>query len=284
MGVSGAATATALAWSVNFFGSLWVLRVREKLLSFSIPDFGKTMKYWVVILKMGLPISVANMLTPISAAIMTALIAPYGEAAVAGFGAGSRIESLFLAVCFALTASLSPYMAQNLGAGKFDRARSALIQAVRFAVLIQMAFYPLIFILAPQLARIFSEDRTVIDMSVLFLRIMPIGTCFYGAMIVFNTAFNAAHQTHKTMVVSIIRVFLCYTPLAWIGGLAYDVPGLFTGAVIGNGIASLIGWVIVKRTYSTIEDQEIFKPQKQQEFTVPELESEAVARGQFDTG
>jgi putative MATE family efflux protein len=282
LGVSGAAIATAVAWSVGFCASLWILRVRDRLLTFSIPDVRAMLKYWWMLIKMGLPISIANMLTPLSVAIMTAMIAPYGAQAVAGFGAGSRVEALLLAVCFALTAALSPYMAQNLGARKFERARTALSLAVRFAVLFQLALYPLIYILAPYIARIFSDDIAVINVSVLYLRIMPIGTCFYGSLIVFNTAFNAAHQTHKTMLVSMVRVFLCYTPMAWLGGRLLHVPGLFCGAVIGNCVAALIGWTVVKHTYRNIEQHKIFKPEEEAVITTAGPESAIVAPGRLD--
>ena len=282
MGVSGAATATVLAWTVGFCASLWILRVRDRLLTFSIPDYRATVKYWWKLIKMGLPISIANMLTPVSAAIMTALIAPYGEQAVAGFGAGSRIEALLLAVCFALTAALSPYMAQNLGARKFDRARTALSLAVRFAVFFQLALFPLIFILAPYMAHIFSDDTSVVHFGVLYLRIMPLGTCFYGSLIVFNTAFNAAHQTHKTMLVSMVRVFLCYAPMAWIGGRLFDVPGLFCGAVTGNCIAAFIGWRVVRHTYRDIEEHKIFKPVEKAVITTSGPESAIVASSPAD--
>ena len=50
------------------------------------------------ILKIGLPAAGANMLTPIAMAILTAMISVHGTAAVAGFGVGSRIESIAIMV------------------------------------------------------------------------------------------------------------------------------------------------------------------------------------------
>ena len=282
MGVTGAAIATVVSWMVGFCMSIWILRVREKLLAFNVPDFREMFSYWTMLFKMGMPISIANMLTPISAAILTAMVARYGEHAVAGFGAGSRIEALFLVVSFALTAALSPYMAQNLGARKFDRAKQALSLAIRFSFIFQLCIYPVIFLLAPLLARVFSKDPAVIEVTILFLRIMPLGICFTGALIVFNTGFNAAQQTHKTLIVSLVRVFLCYAPLAWVGGLLFDIPGLFAGAVAGNAIAAGIAWYVVKQTYSKIEELDTFKVDKRA-FTSQQLECEAVEAGQYDT-
>ena len=276
LGVKGAAIATVISWVLGFVMAFWILHVREKLILFEIPNFPEMFRYWFTLIKMGLPISVANMLTPISAAILTALIASYGEHAVAGFGAGSRIEALFLVISFALTAALSPYMAQNLGAGQLERARTALNLAIRFAVGFQICLYPFIFISAPYLARIFSDDPSVIEVTALFLRIMPVGIWFYSAMIVFNTGFNAARQTYKTMIVSLIRVLGCYAPLAWLGGKFYAMPGLFIGAVIGNIIATVIGWRVLKSTYDKLERNEELKLDTVTDVKMEELESQTI--------
>lgn len=282
LGVKGAACATVISWVLGFTMSFWILHVREKLISITIPDIGQLFRYWIVILRMALPISIANMLNPISAAILTALISRYGQHAVAGFGAGSRIEALLLVVSFAMTAALSPYMAQNLGARSFDRARDALRLSMRFAFIFQLSLYPVVFLAAPMLADVFSDDPDVINVTKYYLYIMPLGISFYGVLIIINTAFNSAHKTHKTLIASIIRVFLCYAPLAWIGGMLFGIKGLFIGAVIGNGIATLIAWLMLKPIYVNLEKDITFMPDERRDISVEELESDAIEAGQLD--
>lgn len=283
LGVRGAAYATAISWALGFIISFSILHFRERLLIYSFPDIQELLKYWKEIMKMGMPICIANMLNPIAAAILTAIVARYGEHAVAGFGAGSRIEALLLVVSFAMTASLSPYMAQNLGARKFDRARDALRISLRFAFLFQLCLYPVVFLSANFLAGIFSDDPEVINVTRKYLYIMPLGICFYGLLIIINTAFNSAHKTHKTMVSSLIRTFICYAPLAWIGGLLFDIPGLFVGAVIGSAISSIIAWTMLKPVYKNLENDPTFIPkQESHDFTTEELESNAIDAGQLD--
>lgn len=282
LGVEGAAVASALSWLVGLSLSFWILHVREKLLVFEIPDIRELLKYWRVIIKMAAPVSIANMLNPISATILTALIARFGEKAVAGFGAGSRIEAFLLIVSIALTAALSPYMAQNLGARQFDRAREALRLAMRFAFIFQLVLYPLVVLFAPLLAGIFSKDPAVVSITKLYLYIMPIGTCFYGVLIIINTAFNSAHKTHKTLIACLIRSLACYAPLAWIGGLIYGIPGLFVGAVIGNCLAVLIARFMLKSVYSNLETDKTFLPEPPQSINLEELEGNALQAGQLD--
>lgn len=282
LGVRGAAYATALSWLVGLSVSFWILHVREKLLAFAVPDIRQLLKYWVLIIKMAAPVSIANMLNPISATILTALVARFGEKAVAGFGAGSRIEAFLLIVSIALTAALSPYMAQNLGARQFDRARDALRLAMRFAFLFQLVLYPMVVLFAPLLAGIFSDDPAVVGITKLYLYIMPLGICFYGVLIIINTAFNSAHKTHKTLIVCLIRSLACYAPLAWVGGYIYGIPGLFIGAVIGNCLAVVIARVMLKQVYANLETDKTFLPEPVEEISIAELESEALESGQLD--
>ena len=282
LGVKGAACASAISWLVGLSVSFWILHVREKLLVFAVPDIRQLLRYWVLIIKMAAPVSIANMLNPISATILTALVARFGEKAVAGFGAGSRIEAFLLIVSIALTAALSPYMAQNLGARKFDRARDALRLAMRFAFLFQLGLYPLVVLFAPLLAGIFSDDPAVINITKHYLYIMPLGICFYGMLIIINTAFNSAHKTHKTLIACLIRALGCYAPLAWIGGLIYGITGLFIGAVIGNFLAVVIARAMLKPVYANLEKDKTFIPEPVDNAVLEELESEALETGQLD--
>lgn len=281
LGVRGAALATAIAWSLSFMGSIWIMRVRENILVFSVPEPRKMLKFWVELCKVSLPISITNMLNPIAAIVATALIARYGEYAVAGLGAGTRIEAIAMVVCIALTSALSPYLAQNLGAGKIDRARRALRISLYFALFFQLGLYPVIVLTAPWLARIFSEDPAVIEVTKTFLWIMPAGFAFYSVLIVMNTAFNAAHQSHKTLMACLIRLFLCYTPGVWIGSHLFGIKGLFLGAVLGNGLGALIAWNMLKRTYEALEKHTPDKL-KLDDFEIREIDEVELKAAQVD--
>ncbi|TAJ95929.1 MAG: MATE family efflux transporter [Gammaproteobacteria bacterium] len=259
LGIRGAAIATLIAWTFASASSLWIMLKREGLLDFSLPDPRKMLKYWRELTLMSLPISGANMLIPIASMIMTGFVARYGEHAVAGFGVGSRIEAVAMIVCIALTSALSPYMAQNLGAGQYPRARNALNLSLRFALLFEFGLYPILALAAPWLTLIFSRDPQVQQVAMQFLWIMPIGFAFYGMVIIINTGFNAAHQSHKTLIASLVRLFLCYVPAAWLGGMMFDIPGLFVGAVAGNGLGAWIAWQMLLGTWRGLEDGEIEK-------------------------
>lgn len=118
MGIKGAAIATLISWMFGLILVLDILIRQRKLLDPKWLPFDRFVTSSREILRIGLPAAGANMLTPIAAAVLTAIVATYGEAAVAAFGVGSRIESIACLVVLAMSMTLPPFISQNFGAGK----------------------------------------------------------------------------------------------------------------------------------------------------------------------
>ncbi|MEO1574335.1 MAG: MATE family efflux transporter [Pseudomonadota bacterium] len=245
MGMAGAAWATVASWVFASSAALYLLVVREKLLVFSLPPLSEAMDVWRQLVRLAAPICLANMLGPIAAGALTAIVAQFGQSAVAAFGVGARVEAFTLVVAFAITAALSPYMSQNLGAGQTTRALRALRNCAKFVLVFQLVVYALQFLAAPMIAGWFSTDPEVLPVAVLYMRIMPIGVVCYAVIVVINTAFNAHQQSGRTLSMSLLRVGLFVVPLSWLGARVYDLVGLFGGAVVG----SLLGLFAVLMSY-----------------------------------
>ena len=255
LGVTGAALATAISWALGFCAALWLLGVREKLITLKLPTRLEAITTWKKMLRIGTPISIANMLTPITIMVLTALVARHGEAAVAGYGVGGRIEAFAMVVTFALTSTLSPFMAQNLGAGQIQRAESAMRVGLRFTLHFQLVAYALLAITAVPLSRIFSADPEVLHVSQAYLLIMPAGACFYGMLLIYNTSFNAAHESGKTLTTSSLRLFAFVLPCALLGSAWFGVQGLFIGSVLGNIAAFWLARSMAQRMLRRLEQR-----------------------------
>ncbi len=158
---------------------------------------------------------------------------------------GARVEAFALVVAFAITSALSPFMAQNLGAGQPARALEAVRNSTRFIVVFQLGLYALQFVAAPWLAGLFSDDPAVLESAVLYLRIMPAGVVCYAVIVVINTAFNAHQQSGRTLAMSALRVAVFVVPLAWLGAQLVGLGGVFVGTSLGG----LLGLVAVLWSY-----------------------------------
>lgn len=259
MGLQGAAIATFISWLFGFALVLVILAKQKKLIHTHLLPIDQLVSSCRGILKIGLPAAGANMLTPIAAAIMIAIAAVYGESVVAGFGVGSRIESIASLVVLALSMTLPPFISQNFGAGHMHRVEQAYKTSIRFVLYWQMFIYLVLVLAAPLIASAFAKEQKVADIIVLFIWILPLGYGFQGVVILTNSAFNALHKPLVALLLSFIRLFICYVPLAYLGSYFYGIHGFFIGALAGNLIMAVLSYRLFSKQFS--EDDFITKEQ-----------------------
>jgi putative MATE family efflux protein len=253
MGIQGAAIATLISWIFGFLFVLYILTKQKNLIHTHLLTLKQFIYSSRIILKIGLPAAGANMLTPIAAAIMTAIAASYGESVVAGFGVGSRIESLSCLVILALSMTLPPFISQNFGAGLMHRVKNAYETSIKFVLFWQILIYVLLILIAPWIASAFAKEQKVADIIVLFIWIIPLGYGFQGVIILTNSSFNALHKPIVALALSVIRLFICYVPLASLGSYFFGLHGFFIGALIGNLVMAAISYRLFSKQFHNDE-------------------------------
>ncbi|WDE07469.1 MATE family efflux transporter [Thalassomonas viridans] len=249
MGIQGAAVSTLISWLCGTAFVLYILIHKKQLVHTKLLPFEDFVKSSRGILHIGLPAAGANMLTPIAAAVLTAIVATYGESAVAAFGVGTRIESIACLVVLALSMTLPPFISQNFGAGNMHRVEDAYKSTSKFVLVWQVVVYAVLVLIAPFIADAFAREQAVADIIVLFIWILPLGYGLQGIIILTNSSFNALHKPMVALVLSIIRLFVCYVPLAYLGSLLYDLEGFFFGALLGNLVMSCISYRLFTKQF-----------------------------------
>lgn len=242
MGIQGAALATLIAWTICFGLVIHILLNKKKIILASFGSLASFTGTSRKILKIGLPAAGANMLTPVAAAIMTAIVASFGTSAVGAFGVGVRIEGIASLVVLALSMSLPPFISQNYGAGQLDRVMAAYRLVLKFVIFWQLFVYCLLVLGAGWIAAAFSTDQQVMELVKWFIWILPLGYGLQGVIILSNSAFNALHLPMSALVMSVVRLFVFYVPLAYLGSRIAGMQGLFIGALIGNLITAILAY------------------------------------------
>ena len=250
-GIQGAAIATVITWIFSNVFIWYFLAVREQIFKFIWPGVAKIIKDWKRLLNIALPAALANMITPLATAVLTATLASYGAQAVAGFGVIMRMEALIMIVVLGMSMSLPPFISQNFGANAFTRVRQGLKLSLQFVLGLQLGLYVLVALTAPWIARIFSQEQGVIDIIVTVLRILPASYAFQGMVILSASSFNALHAPRNALLTSLFRFFIFYVPLALLGEKMAGISGMFIGAALGNLLSALvIIWWIHRYTLS----------------------------------
>lgn len=258
MGVQGAAIATVISWVCGLIFVLYIIGYKRGLIHTSLLSFKQFVASSKGILHIGLPAAGANMLTPIAAAILTAIVARYGESAVAAFGVGSRIESIACLVVLAMSMTLPPFISQNLGAGNMNRVEQAYKSSAKFVVFWQMLIYVILILFSSYIADAFSKEQQVADIIQLFILILPLGYGLQGIIILTNSSFNALHKPMMALILSIVRLFVCYIPLAYLGSIFYGIEGFFAGALLGNIVMAAISYRLFSKQFDVkVSDSEV---------------------------
>ena len=254
MGLDGAAMAALLARGTIFFGTVSLLRDRLDMISFNKPDLGEMRKSWADILHVGIPAAGTNVIVPLGATVVTAMIARYGPDAVAGFGVASRIESMMLVLYYALSAIIGPFVGQNLSANHPDRILESLWLTTKFCLLSGLAIAILLAALSGILPGFFSDSPDVVGVTRLFLWIVPLSYGSYGMVMVMNAAFNGMGQPMPGVWVSVGRIAVLYVPLAVIGMWLIGLSGIFLAYAAANIITGFGAYIWARRTVRRISE------------------------------
>ena len=251
--LQGAALATVVSWGVTFTASLWILGKREGMIRLPIFDPKHTFDSWKQILHIGVPAAGANMMEPLSMAVITRMISEYGKEAVAAFGVGGRLEALSLIGIWALSMVMTPFVGQNFGAGNCDRVRAAVRFGVKFSLVWGGVTFTVLYFLSGIIAPIFNDNKAVIASVILFLQIIPISYAMYGISTLVNSTFNALGKPLQASLVIILHLFVFVLPLAYLGSKVYGLKGIFVGIAVGNAAVGIIAYLMVQKFLLRIE-------------------------------
>ena len=80
--------------------------------------------------------------------------------------------------------------------------------------------------------------------------VLPLGYGFQGVIILTNSSFNALHKPIVALMLSLIRLFVCYVPLAFLGSYFYGLQGFFIGALIGNLVMATISYRLFSKQFN----------------------------------
>ena len=254
MGTAGAAVATVAAQGISVLISLMLLRRKELPFQFSKSDLHFHGGIIRRVTTLGLPIALQDLLVGVSFLVLLAIVNDLGFTPSAGIGVAERVCGFIMLIPAAFMQGMAAFVAQNFGAGRFDRAKRALGYAVGVSAMLAVVMFAVAFWRGDLLSGVFSKDPAVIDASADYLKAYAIDcllTCFLFCFIGF---FNGIGMTKFVMAQGIVGAFLVRVPVAFL--MSREVPvsmfhiGLATPcSTVLQVLLCLICFVIANRRY-----------------------------------
>lgn len=156
-GVAGAAIATVFAQGLSAVLCMLRMRKNEGCTRISLAK----MKYHSAMMKdvicQGLPAGIQNSVISIGNVVVQTHINSFGEYAMSGAGAHSKVEGFVFIPIMAASLTMSTFISQNLGAGKYDRAKKGAAFGIAACAVTATVIGALEFVFAPWLVGIFAK-------------------------------------------------------------------------------------------------------------------------------
>jgi putative MATE family efflux protein len=244
MGVRGAAIATAIAQVIVFAMSAAALKLKKDRPFEHFVFFRRaSIRLVSSILRWSAPIVVESVLFTFFTMFISRFVAEFGASAIAVYRVGSQIESLCWLIGIGFATAVTAFVGQNYGAGRWDRIRGGLRAAVVFAAIWGALVMLLMTTVGGALFGFFLPDPALMDMGVVFLRILALCQIFGSLESIASGAFRGFGITLPPSFVSVTSNAL-RVPLAYVlsrSGMGLD--GIWIGVTIGASFRGL--WVFL---------------------------------------
>jgi putative MATE family efflux protein len=165
------------------------------------------------------------------------IVSVFGAAALAGYTIAIRIVIFVILPSWGLSNAAATLVGQNLGAGKPERAETAVWRTGLYNMIFLGTVGVFFVLFAEPVVRLFTQDAAVVPLAASCLRIVSYGNIGYAYGMVMLQAFNGAGDTVTPTIVNFFGFWLLEIPLAyWLAiRMQMQSNGAFWAIVVAEG-------------------------------------------------
>ena len=239
LGPAGAALGTTVSQTISVVVSLVVI-IKKRSISLCREDFKPRKNTMEKILSIGIPIAFQDGLIQVAFIIITIIANRRGLNDAAAVGIVEKIISFIFLVPSSMLSTVSALGAQNIGAGKPERARKTLRYAIYIAAGFGFVVAVLMQFISEPVVGLFTDQNTaggaeVIRLGGQYLRGYIWDCMFAGMHFSFSGYFCACGKSGLSFLHNIIAISLVRVPGA------YFMSKLFPATLYPMGLATATG-------------------------------------------
>ena len=237
MGSAGAALGTTLSQTISVAVALIAI-VKRRLISVSRSDFRPCREHIRRILNIGVPVALQDGFIQIAFIVITVIANQRGLNDAAAVGIVEKIIGFIFLVPSSMLSTVSAVCAENIGAGKLERAAKTLRYAIFIAAGFGLVVSVLIQFIAELVVGLFSSDTAVITMGGQYFRGYVADCMFAGIHFCFSGYFCAYGKSGISFLHNFLSVLLARVPGA------YLASKMFADTLLPMGLAAVAGSIL----------------------------------------
>lgn len=239
LGAGGAAYATVIAQALSFILSVRTLYKQNFIFDFKPKSFRIDKSKLPLILKIGLPSAVQSGVVNFSFIFVISHVNVYGLSASTATGIGSKIDSFAILPGIAFSQAVASMVGQNLGAGKFERAKETLIAGLRLNFLFAFLIFCCVRFFATPIMEMFRCGAETVEIGKEYIRLVSISYLFNSITFTVNGLANGAGNSMVPMFTAVCNLILVRVPLIYFFANFMDM-GL-SGIFLAMGYSQIAG-------------------------------------------
>ena len=253
LGAMGAALGTTLAQMVSVIVALTIIVKRKTGILLQKGDFKLQPDIIGQILKIGIPIAVQDGFIQIAFMVITVIANQRGLNDAAAVGIVEKIIGVVFLVPSTLLSAVSALSAQNIGAGKHERAEATLRYAIIMAVAFGLVISVIVQFTGSSIVGIFTEDRQVILLGNQYLKAYIWDCMFAGIHFSFSGYFCACGLSgisflHNALAIVLVRVPGAFLASKYFADTLYPMGMAAPAGSLLSVIVCVIAFIWIKKT------------------------------------
>ncbi len=202
-----------------------------------------------LILQMGLPLGFAEVMYTFANVILMSVVNGFGTDTVAAYAAYGKIDAIFWMVVGSFGISITTFVGQNIGAGRWDRVMQSIRESTLMMFIVLGAVIAVLYAFAYPLQNLFCTDPEVVAIGTDMMHfLMP----FYFLYIPIEILFSALRGMGDSIIPTLITFFgVCVLRSVWglfIVPLHHTVNMVLLGFPV-TWIVSTAAFIIYFRIY-----------------------------------
>ena len=241
LGTAGAAWATVISQGISCVMCFVYLLGHREFFSFQRELLRMRWEKIRVILKLGIPCAVQMTVAGISWLVVTYLINDYGAVISAANAYSGKVKDLSGMFISATSTAAASMVAQNLGAGLYDRGKKVMYTAMRLALCMAAVIIVVVELFAPVFVGSFTSDPEAAHYAVLNLRVEIVGQIFYAIFLVYHALMLGAGDTWWVFLSSFANCIVFRVVLSILFEHFWGVEGIYAACAIAPSISVPVG-------------------------------------------
>lgn len=197
MGVAGAAWATVISQLFSAVCcTVWCAR-KYPILHLKRENFRVEWLFVCSHLNVGVPMAFQFSVTAVGCLVLQSAINVFGSDVIASFTAAGKVESLVTQPLATMGTTMAVYCGQNLGAGRIDRIRKGLRDAICFSMAFSVLAAAVNFFGGAAITGLFMDEptREILDYAQQYLNTISVFFPFLGVLFIYRNSLQSMGES-----------------------------------------------------------------------------------------